>query len=215
MLEGLETYIATEGFLHKLEAASASWMDLGTEPPEPAHHQVPWPAGGVELTQRAGAVTAGGETPPEGSTFAAAAGKATDAPDVPASGAPSADAGASGGARAPGRGWLGLFRSASARGKANLPSAVVTESALPDAQPPAASGGGEVDSSVVSGGVDQQGAAVATTGAAEPVAAEAGTTFELVEPSPPQQPEPFVLVSPPARPYPSVHPFTHPPTPLL
>jgi hypothetical protein len=28
VLEGLETYIATEDFLHKLEQASAEWIDL-------------------------------------------------------------------------------------------------------------------------------------------------------------------------------------------
>lgn len=37
VLEGLETYIATEQFLHKLEQASAEWIDLS----EHQHHPLP------------------------------------------------------------------------------------------------------------------------------------------------------------------------------
>jgi hypothetical protein len=49
VLEGLETYIATEDFLHKLEQASAEWIDLSEHE---KHQQSPQATtGGLELTQ--------------------------------------------------------------------------------------------------------------------------------------------------------------------
>jgi hypothetical protein len=49
VLEGLETYIATEDFLHKLEQASAEWIDLSEHD---KHQQTSEVAkGGLELTQ--------------------------------------------------------------------------------------------------------------------------------------------------------------------
>lgn len=53
VLEGLETYIATEQFLRKLEAASAEWIDLSkthTQEQLQQSQHLGWPhAGGLEL----------------------------------------------------------------------------------------------------------------------------------------------------------------------
>jgi hypothetical protein len=49
VLEGLETYIATEDFLHKLEQASAEWIDLSEH--EKQQQASDTTAGGLEHTQ--------------------------------------------------------------------------------------------------------------------------------------------------------------------
>lgn len=61
VLEGLETYIATEDFLHKLEQASAEWIDLSEHE---QHQKTPGAAAkGLELTRVRNTAAACGRVP--------------------------------------------------------------------------------------------------------------------------------------------------------
>lgn len=53
VLQGLETYIQTEKFLHTLEAASAEWIDLSDHQQQHVHKGWSPPASvsGLELMQ--------------------------------------------------------------------------------------------------------------------------------------------------------------------
>lgn len=200
VLEGLETYIATEQFLHKLEAASAEWIDL-SEHQLPHPHPTGWPHDAPSSST----------TDPKQQLLAPQQQQPAKAGAAPAGASPPAPAQRT----SSGGGFFGLWR----RSQPPAPSTPSTATSadgieLPGTTPPSNTSGRQQqqassssdtaaaaaeDSAQPSGGSAQQGADAASAGV--PPVVVAASCFELVGPQPPLagsallQQEPFVLVS--------------------